>query len=201
MLAAPEDTATAACTVWTSTQVPFAVRSAHRRRRSACPRSAIRVLVPDVGGGFGVKGHVYPEEIVVPAVARRLGRPVKWVETRREHFLTAAGDRDQDHTRRGSGSRATARIVAIETAFTRDHGAFAHARRGHHAEHDQSPARPLSRAELSRASARTSLTHKTFAAAYRGAGRPEAAFVLDRLLDRAARRARHGSRRAAPART
>ena len=58
------------------------------------------MLVPDVGGGFGIKGHVYPEEILVAAVARRLGRPVKWAETRREHFLTAAGDRDQVHEAR-----------------------------------------------------------------------------------------------------
>ena len=102
-----------------------ALRRAHRHRawRSGCPRTSIRVIVPDVGGGFGIKGHVYPEEVLVAAVARRLGRPVKWVETRREHFLTAAGDRDQVHRAR-IGVRRDGTIVALETVFTRDHGAF-----------------------------------------------------------------------------
>ena len=77
-----------------------AVRRARRHRRRARPAGGpVRVIAPDVGGGFGIKGHVYPEESLVAAVARRLGRPVKWVETRREHFLTAAGDRDQDPPR------------------------------------------------------------------------------------------------------
>ncbi len=108
-------------TVWTSTQVPFAVRSGIAPV-VGLPEERIRVIVPDVGGGFGVKGHVYPEEILLPVVARRLGRPVKWTETRSEHCLTAAGDRDQDHEAR-IGLQRDGRIVAIDTAFTRDHGA------------------------------------------------------------------------------
>jgi carbon-monoxide dehydrogenase large subunit len=59
------------------------------------------VIAPDIGGGFGVKGHVYAQDMLVPAVARRLGRPVKWVETRHEHSCPAA-DRDQAQRRRGS---------------------------------------------------------------------------------------------------
>ena len=148
----------------------------------------IRVLVPEVGGGFGIKGHVYPEEIVVAAVARRLGRPVKWVETRREHFLSAAADRDQDHTTRGSASRATA---PSSPSRPTSRGITARSRRS---------ARPSPRTPSTTCpgriacrtiapSGRNVVTHKTFAAAYRGAGRPEAAFVLDRLLDRAARAA------------
>ena len=119
VLAAP-DPIGGGLTVWTSTQVPFAVRSAIAPVvRLAEER--IRVIVPDVGGGFGVKGHVYPEEILVAVVARRLGRPVKWAETRSEHCLTAAGDRDQVHEAR-IGLERDGRIIAIETAFTRDHG-------------------------------------------------------------------------------
>src|SRR5439155_1204469 len=60
----------------------------------------VRVIAPDVGGGFGAKGHVYPEDVLLAAVARRLGRPVKWIETRREHFLATAPDRDQRHRAR-----------------------------------------------------------------------------------------------------
>ena len=151
---ASEDKATGALLVWSSTQVPFAVRSAIAVALGL-PEERIRVLVPEVGGGFGIKGHVYPEEIVVAAVARRLGRPVKWVETRREHFLSAAADRDQDHRARIGVARDGA-IVALETAFTRDHGAFPAARRGHHPEHHQSPARAVSRARTIAPSGRTS---------------------------------------------
>src|SRR6185369_13258779 len=71
---------TSGLTVWSSTQVPFQVRSAVATAL-ALPEGRVRVLTSDVGGGFGIKGHVYPEEILVAAVARHLGRPVKWVET------------------------------------------------------------------------------------------------------------------------
>jgi carbon-monoxide dehydrogenase large subunit len=87
--------------------------------------------------------------------------------------------------------------VGIETAFTRDHGAaptLGEAITLNTINHLPGPYR----VPHYRGVGRNVLTHKTFAAAYRGAGRPEAAFVLDRLLDRAARRTRHGSRRAAP---
>jgi carbon-monoxide dehydrogenase large subunit len=171
-------------TVWVSTQVPFAVRSAIAAALSL-PEERVRVLAPEVGGGFGVKGHVYPEEIVVAAVARRLGRPVKWVETRREHFVSAAADRDQAHEAR-LGLRRDGTIVALETRFTRDHGAYptlGEAITQNTINHLPGPYRIPSY----RALGRNVVTHKTFAAAYRGAGRPEAAFVLDRLLDRAAR--------------
>jgi carbon-monoxide dehydrogenase large subunit len=171
-------------TVWASTQVPFAVRSAIAVALSL-PEERIRVLAPEVGGGFGVKGHVYPEEILVAAVTRRLGRPVKWVETRREHFLSAAADRDQVHEAR-IGLRRDGTIVALETRFTRDHGAYptlGEAITQNTINHLPGPYRVPSY----QAQGKNVVTHKTFAAAYRGAGRPEAAFVLDRLLDRAAR--------------
>ena len=184
VLAAP-DPIGGGLTVWTSTQVPFAVRSGIAPV-VRLPEERIRVMVPDVGGGFGVKGHVYPEEILVPAVARRLDRPVKWVETRHEHCLTAAGDRDQVHEAR-IGLERDGRIVGIETVFTRDHGAaptLGEAITLNTINHLPGPYR----VPHYRGVGRNLLTHKTFAAAYRGAGRPEAAFVLDRLLDRAARR-------------
>jgi carbon-monoxide dehydrogenase large subunit len=184
VLAAP-DPIGGGLTVWTSTQVPFAVRSGIAPV-VGLPEERVRVLVPDVGGGFGVKGHVYPEEILVAAVARRLGRPVKWTETRTEHCLTAAGDRDQVHEA-SIGVERDGRIVGIETQFTRDHGAaptLGEAITLNTINHLPGPYR----VPHYRGAGRNILTHKTFAAAYRGAGRPEAAFVLDRLLDRAARR-------------
>ena len=171
-------------TVWSSTQVPFNVRSAIAAALEL-PEDAVRVVAPDVGGGFGIKGHVYPEDVLVPAVARRLGRPAKWVETRREHFLTASGDRDQAHVAR-LGVRRDGTITVLETAFTRDHGAFptlGGAMTANTMNHLVGPYR----VPHYRARADNIVTHKSFGAAYRGAGRPEAALVLDRLLDRAAR--------------
>jgi aerobic carbon-monoxide dehydrogenase large subunit len=183
VLAAP-DAMSGDLTVWTSTQVPFAVRSAVAPV-VGLPEEQVRVLAPDMGGGFGTKGHVYAEDILVPAVARRLGRPVKWVETRHEHFLAAAADRDQVHDAR-IGLTRDGRIVALETDFTRDHGVaptLGEAITLNTINHLPGPYR----VPHYRGTGRNVLTHKTFAAAYRGAGRPEAAFVLDRLLDRAAR--------------
>jgi carbon-monoxide dehydrogenase large subunit len=171
-------------TVWISTQVPYAVRAA-LAPVLGLSQERVRVIAPDVGGGFGGKGHVYPEDLLIPAVARRLGRPVKWVETRREHFLTAAPDRDQRHAAR-LGLRKDGTIVALETSFVRDHGAYPplgdvialntinHLPGPYHVPNY-------------RGTATNVVTHKNFTGAYRGAGRPEAAFVLDRLLDRGAR--------------
>jgi aerobic carbon-monoxide dehydrogenase large subunit len=183
VLAVP-DAQSGRLTVWSSTQVPFNVRTAVA---SALDMSedAVRVIAPDVGGGFGIKGHVYPEDVLVPAVARRLGRPAKWVETRREHFLTASGDRDQAHVAR-LGVRRDGTITALETTFTRDHGAFptlGGAMTANTMNHLVGPYR----VPHYRARADNIVTNKSFGAAYRGAGRPEAALVLDRLLDRGAR--------------
>ncbi|MBI1846291.1 MAG: molybdopterin-dependent oxidoreductase, partial [Candidatus Rokubacteria bacterium] len=139
----------------------------------------------DVGGGFGGKGHVYPEDVLIPAVARHLGRPVKWIETRIEHLLTAAPDRDQRHAAR-LGVRRDGTITAIETRLTKDHGAYptlGDVIALNTINHLPGPFR----VPAYRGAATNVVTHKTFTAAYRGAGRPEAAFVLDRLLDRAAR--------------
>jgi carbon-monoxide dehydrogenase large subunit len=171
-------------TVWSSTQVPFGVRSAVAAALGL-PEEMVRVIAPDVGGGFGIKGHVYPEDILVPAVAQRLGRPVKWVETRREHFLTGSADRDQVHEAR-MGVRRDGAITAIETVFTRDHGAYP-TLGGAITENTINHLVGPYRIPNYRARGRNLVTNKSFAAAYRGAGRPEAAFVLDRLLDRAAR--------------
>ena len=174
-------------TVWASTQMPFAVRAAVAAALDLAEEQ-VRVIAPDVGGGFGAKGHVYPEDVLIPAVARRLGRAVKWIETRREHFLATAPDRDQHHQLR-LGVASDGAIAAIETTFTRDGGAYpvlGDVITLNTINHLPGPYRV---AHL-KGSAVNVVTHKTFTGAYRGAGRPEVAYVLDRLLDRAARRLR-----------
>jgi carbon-monoxide dehydrogenase large subunit len=171
-------------TVWTSTQVPYAVRAA-LAPLLGLSETRVRVIAPDVGGGFGGKGHVYPEDLLIPAVARRLTRPVKWVETRSEHFVAAAPDRDQQHRAR-LGVRRDGTIVALQTSFSRDHGAYpvlGDVIALNTINHLPGPYRVPNY----RGRAINVVTHKPFTGAYRGAGRPEAAFVLDRLLDRAAR--------------
>jgi carbon-monoxide dehydrogenase large subunit len=183
VLAAP-DAESGRLTIWSSTQVPFNVRTAVAAALGLA-EDAVRVIAPDVGGGFGIKGHVYPEDVLVPAVARRLGRPAKWVETRSEHFLTASGDRDQTHVAK-LGVRRDGTITALETTFTRDHGAFPTLGGAMTANTMNHLVGPYHVPHL-RARADNIVTNKSFGAAYRGAGRPEAALVLDRLLDRAAR--------------
>src|SRR5437867_2777640 len=88
-----------ALVVWSSCQNPYSVRDivAAALELSA---EAVRVVVPDVGGAFGPKGSVYPEEVLVAAAALRLGRPVKWIETRREDFASLGHDREQTHEAR-----------------------------------------------------------------------------------------------------
>ena len=173
-------------TIWASTQVPFAVRAAIATALGLAEEQ-VRVIAPDVGGGFGAKGHVYPEDVLLAAVARRLRRPVKWIETRREHFLATAPDRDQRHRARLGIARDGA-ICAVETEFTRDGGAYPVIGDVISLNSINHLPGPYRIAHL-RGSAVNVVTHKTFSAAYRGAGRPEIAYVLDRLLDRASRRA------------
>src|SRR6266850_686276 len=82
--------------LWSSTQNPYSVRDAVARIVGV-PAEEVRVLTPDVGGGFGPKGSPYPEEALVALAALRLRRPVKWVESRREDFQASGHDREQSH--------------------------------------------------------------------------------------------------------
>src|SRR5260370_34905335 len=124
--------------------------------------------------------------MLVAVVAPRLGGPVQWAETRSEDGRTAAGDRDQVHGAR-IGLERDGRIVAIETAFTRDHGVaptLGEAITLNTINHLPGPYR----VPHYRGVARNVLTHKPFAAAYRGAGRPAGAFALGGQVSPASRR-------------
>jgi carbon-monoxide dehydrogenase large subunit len=180
-----EDRVTGALVVVTSTQTTYLVRGAIAQVLGL-PAERIRVLAPDVGGGFGAKAQTYGEEILVPAVARRLGRPVKWVETRAEHFVATCHDREQTHEVR-VGFRRDGTIAAVDGRFRADFGAYTiqdDAAILNTVVHLCSPYRVAHYRNV----CENLVTNKTYAAAYRGAGRPEAAFVMERLLDIAARR-------------
>jgi carbon-monoxide dehydrogenase large subunit len=171
--------------VWSSTQNPYLVRDVVSVALGI-PAETVRVLAPDVGGGFGPKGSVYHEELLVPAIALRLGRPVKWVEGRREHFVATGHDREQAHEAR-IGFRRDGTIVAVDDAFQADVGAYPVEGTGltlNTVNHLPGPYRISSYRNVGT----SYVTNKTQNAAYRGAGRPEAVFVMERLIDIGARR-------------
>ncbi len=90
------DEATKLLTVWSASQTPHLVRTGLADVLEI-PENSIRVIAPDVGGGFGIKGHLFPEEIAVALLAMKLGRPVKWIEDRREHMLACIHAREHEH--------------------------------------------------------------------------------------------------------
>ncbi|WP_329237140.1 xanthine dehydrogenase family protein molybdopterin-binding subunit [Actinoallomurus sp. NBC_01490] len=171
--------------VRTSTQVPHVVRDAICAA-TGWPRWSVRVTVPDVGGGFGPKANVYPEEILVPYLARRLGRSVAWIEDRSEHFVATAQARDQVLTAELAVD-ADGSLLALSVDFAADLGAGSLWVAGivaNTAIHLLGPYR----LPAYRVTGKAVYTNKTTVAQYRGAGRPEACFALERSLDAAADR-------------
>ena len=175
------DPGTGDLTVWSSTQWPHTVRDV-LRDVLGLDEHRVRVVAPDVGGGFGVKQEIYPEELVLPLLAIRLARPVKWVETRREHLTTAAHAREQWHDielaarRDGTLLGMRADILADMGAYSRSLGVLCPSITA------ASLPGPY-RLRHYTCRVRAALTCKAPAAAYRGAGQPEAVFATERALD------------------
>ncbi len=170
-------------TVWSSTQVPHSVRR-QIASQLGMTEEAIRVVAPHVGGGFGPKVLVYPEEVLVPYLALKLGRPVQWIEDRREHFISTAHARDQIHYVE-LGFDDDGRILALKDRFLLDNGAYnpmGLTDAYNTSAHLQGPYRVPSLAVTGTCVA----TNKVPNAPYRGAGRPEAVFVMERCIDRIA---------------
>ena len=170
-------------TVWSSTQVPHSVRR-QIATQLGLAEETIRVVAPHVGGGFGPKVLVYPEEILVPWLALELGRPVQWIEDRREHFVSTAHARDQIHYVEAAFD-GDGRILGIRDRFLLDNGAYnpmGLTDAYNTAAHLQGPYRIPSLAVTGTCVA----TNKVPNAPYRGAGRPEAVFVMERCIDRIA---------------
>jgi len=171
-------------TVWASTQAP------HQVRQFICelldlPPHRVRVIAPDVGGGFGAKLIVYPEDVLIPLLALRVGRPVRWLEDRLEHMLTATQERTQTHTVE-VGFDDEGRVLALRDAFVHDTGAYTP--RGLivpllTASTLAGPYR-IPNIEVSFASV---YTHRVPVTPYRGAGQPQAVFVTERVMDLIAR--------------
>jgi carbon-monoxide dehydrogenase large subunit len=171
-------------TVWSATQVVHWVRR-EVASRLRMPESRVRCIAPEVGGGFGVKGHVYPEDVLIPYIARRLGRPVRWIEDRHEHIINSAHARDDRHEAEIAFD-TDGRILAVRDRLLKDSGAYMPVGIGtpvNTAVHLLGPYHvPNYESSITIVS-----TNKTPNAPYRGAGRPEAVFVIERLMDLVAR--------------
>ena len=167
-------------TVWSSTQQPHGT-AAGMREALGLSAEQVRVIAPDVGGGFGAKDGKYPEDLVVAWLARRLERPVRWRETRSENLVGMGHGRGQLQEVRVGGSR-DGRIAALRIDVLQDCGAY--------------PSLGAFLPFLTRimaagvyaiprveCTARSVVTNTTSTTAYRGAGRPEAAAAVERAVD------------------
>jgi carbon-monoxide dehydrogenase large subunit len=171
-------------TVYVSTQMPHALRGTAAKLFDL-PDEQVRVVAPHVGGGFGAKAGLAHEHTVVIAAARRLGRPVKWVETRSENLTAMPHGRGQVQYVE-MGFRADGEIVGLRCRMIGDSGAYA----GFGGALPIGPTRTMAQGvyRIPRIGydVATALTNTTPMGAFRGAGRPEASAFLERLMDLAA---------------
>jgi carbon-monoxide dehydrogenase large subunit len=172
-------------TVWCSHQAPHRLRDALAGAFGLDP-AGVRVIVPAVGGAFGAKSQTYPEYLVVAAAARRLGRPVRWVEDRYEALTAATHGRGQ-LCRLRLGMDTDGRFRALSARIWADIGGYPHT--GDFIPHMTawvlSGAYAIPRVHVV---AECVLTTTAPTASYRGAGRPEAAYAIERCVDDAAER-------------
>ncbi len=173
-------------TVWSSTQMPHLVRTKIAELLEY-PEHKLRVVAPDVGGGFGLKCHIFPEELIVPALALRLQRPVKWLEDRRENYLAGFHAKDEA-IKVAIALDADGVIQAMDATFVNDGGAYT-----------SYPFTPSAEPAMAtwtlpgpyrnrtyRAKAVTLYTNKSTHAVCRGVGQPISSYAVEHTLDLAA---------------
>ena len=178
------DPVTSALEMWATTQLPWHLRE-YVARVLGIAEDRVRIIAPDVGGAFGSKGLVFGEYVIAATLARRLGRPVKWVDTRRESFVSTAHGGDQEHEAT-LGARADGTFTFLDDLFVLDAGAYV--RTGSIAPNNTAVhLMGLYRFDAFRCRFRMCVTHKVTNTPYRGAGLAEAVFVLERLIDMLAR--------------
>ena len=182
------DAASGRITITMSTQMPAGVRNTLCDEVLGIPRDSVRVTVGDVGGGFGMKTGIYPEDAAVAWCAREFSRPVKWIAERGEDFLSAVHGRDIQ-SQAALALDADGRVLALRVASQANVGAYA------------TPTAVAIQLLIGPWVATSVydipvidftldavLTSTTPVGAYRGAGRPEAIYIIERLMDAAARR-------------
>jgi carbon-monoxide dehydrogenase large subunit len=180
------DPGTRRYTLYTSTQNVHGARQTLAHHILHVPESRIRVVARDVGGGFGMKGNVYPEEAIVTWAARRVGRPVKWIPTRSEALLGDYAGRDQNVSAE-LALDADGKFLALRWTGSHNAGAYI----------EGAGAIPIFFSlklaptvyDIPAVSVTSSLvfTNTAPTVPYRGAGRPEAVYLMERLVDQAAR--------------
>ncbi|SCK14267.1 carbon-monoxide dehydrogenase large subunit [Variovorax sp. HW608] len=170
--------------VWSTTQMHYSTRDKLAQVLGITP-DQVRVIARDIGGGFGLKGAFYPEDIVAPVLARHLKRPVRWTETRLEHMLTSNHSGRQTHDIKVAFDR-DGRIRAMDLVIYKEVGSYCHFEMmlatntvNHLPTHYKIPALRVEGWGI--------LTNTPSASPYRGAGRVEAVFTMDRVLDAIAR--------------
>jgi aerobic carbon-monoxide dehydrogenase large subunit len=171
-------------TIWSSTQIPHLLRT-QVSLMLGLPETAVRVIAPEVGGGFGSKLNVYPEEAIVPWLAMKLGRPVKWAETRRENIAATIHGRDTFNEIE-LALKKDGTILGVRVGILADLGAY----------HQLlTPLIPQLTALMLAGCYKIPaidihiegvFTNKMSTDAYRGAGRPEATYLIERIMDIAA---------------
>ena len=174
-------------TLWATFQAPHHLRN-YLSTWLSIPQTRCRVIAPDVGGGFGAKIVWYPELFVAPLISKWLRRPVKFAQTRSEAMVQMSPGRDQEHDI-DVGFGNDGRISALRTVITQNLGAYPDPTGLGLAVLTSWMACGAYRIADVRTSFRTVTTNTTPVAAYRGAGRPEAAFSIERIVDLVARRA------------
>ncbi len=168
-------------TLWTSTQIPHLIRTM-LPDMIGVPENKLRIVAPEVGGGFGAKLNLYAEEALCCHLAKRMGTPIKWIESRRENAGTMTHGRDQvgDYE---VAVKKDGTVLAIKSKTVADIGSYLQL---------NTPAIPtLTGSMLSgcynlkaiRMDLKGVYTHKMSTDAYRGAGRPEATYTVERLMD------------------
>ena len=179
------DSAERVLTMWDTTQAPLSIRNG-LAVLLGLPENSVRVVAPDVGGGFGVKIMMfYPEEVLVPLAAMRLGQPVKWAEDRREHLIASNHERGQMHEA-SIAVRSDGTILGVKDIFLHDAGAYTpYGIVVPIVTATQLPGPYRIRNYFSES--RTVYTNKVPVTPYRGAGRPHGCYVMERLIDRVAR--------------
>lgn len=172
-------------TVWDTTQAPIPIRNG-LATRLGLSESQVRVIAPFIGGGFGPKMMMfYPEELLIPWIAKKLGRPVKWIEDRRENFFATTQERSQVHDAEIALTKE-GRILGLSHNFLHDSGAYdpygltiplntqSHVMGAYDVPNYHSDLKVV-------------FTNKMLTTPIRGAGRPQGIFVIERLMDIAAK--------------
>jgi aerobic carbon-monoxide dehydrogenase large subunit len=179
------DRATSTLNIWSTNQLPYQVRDTVARILNL-PIESVRVMSRDIGGGFGLKGILYAEDLIVPILAYKLKKPMRWTETRMEHMASSNQSGEQIHEVRVAAS-AEGMIQSLEVKIYKNIGAYNHF-------HIMLPTNTVNHITTQykvpnfKAEAWAVSTNTSPGSPYRGAGRVEASFTMDRALDAIARK-------------